>query len=116
MVGLLTRDEAFKTAEILATGSVRARYCALKRANIYPVRQRDGSSWRQFLTTQAQTIFATDFLTVDTLLFTMLYVLFVTELSTRRVHLLGVTTTPTGEWVTQRDRLGGLIHERTQAA
>jgi hypothetical protein len=41
---------------------------------------------------------------VDTLLFTRLYVLFVVELSTRQVHLLDITTNPTGEWVTQQPR------------
>ena len=76
----------------------------LKQANIDPAPQRSGPTWRQFLTAQAQTILATDFATVDTVLFTRLYLLFVVEISTRQVHLLGVTTNPTGMWVTQRAR------------
>ena len=76
----------------------------LRQANLDPAPLCSGPTWRQFLSAQAHTILATDFLTVDTLLFTRLYVLFVVELSTRRVHLLGITTNPTGEWVTQQAR------------
>jgi len=71
----------------------------LKQANIDPAPQRSGPTWRQFLTAQAHTILATDFATVDNLLFTRLYVLFVVEMCTRRVHLLGVTTNrPANGW------------------
>jgi putative transposase len=76
----------------------------LKQAGIDPAPQRTSQTWRQFLTTQATTILAGDFLHVDTLLFTRLDVLFVMEHSTRRVHVLGVTANPTGEWVAQQAR------------
>jgi transposase InsO family protein len=44
---------------------------------------------------------ACDFLTVETVGLTRLYVLFIVELERRRVHLVGVTAHPAGTWVSQ---------------
>jgi hypothetical protein len=47
---------------------------------------------------------ACDFFTVETLSLRRFYVLFFIELDSRRVHLAGCTTNPSGAWVTQQAR------------
>jgi transposase InsO family protein len=76
----------------------------LQQAGIDPAPRRSSETWREFLRAQASGIVACDFLTVDTVLFRRLYVLVFIELATRQVHLAGITTNPTGEWVTQQGR------------
>jgi len=65
---------------------------------------RRGPSWREFLRTQANSIIAVDFFTVDTVSLQRLYVLFFIELGSRRVHFAGCTAHPHDAWVTQQAR------------
>jgi putative transposase len=76
----------------------------LRRHRLDPAPRRSGPSWTTFLRSQAAGMLACDFLTVETVGLTRLYVLFVVELERRRVHLVGVTAHPTVTWVTQAAR------------
>jgi putative transposase len=69
-----------------------------------PQRRKAGMSWDQFLKLHWEVLAATDFFTVEVATWRGLvtyYVLFVMELSTRRVHIAGITSHPTDLFMTQ---------------
>jgi len=78
----------------------------LKALRIPPAPERHtGTTWRQFPHTQAATMPAADFFHLDgapTL--QRLYCLFVIEVGSRDVRVLGVTAHPDGPWTTQQIR------------
>jgi putative transposase len=94
----------------------------LLAAEFKPAPRRSGPSWRDFLRQQAASMIACDFFTVETISLRRFYALFFIELESRRVHLAGCTTNPTGAWVTQQarnlsftgllERMRFLIHDR----
>jgi putative transposase len=57
-------------------------------------------TWREFVRKHRRSLLAVDFFTVETIWLQRLYVLFLIELGSRRVHLAGCTPTPTAAWVT----------------
>ena len=95
------QGELARMGVILAPSSV---WTILRRHGVDPSPMRSGPTWAEFLCSQASSMLACDFFSVDTVLLKRLYVLFFIELDTRRVHVTGVTAHPTGSWVVQQAR------------
>ena len=83
--------EARKLGVAVSATSVRS---ILRSHRLGPAPRRGGRSWVEFLRAQATGTIACDFLTVETIGLTRLYVLFFIELEHRRVPWPGSPPTP----------------------
>ena len=106
------RGELLKLGLRVSATTVRT---ILLRHGLDPAPRRSGPTWSEFLRSQAAGILACDFFTIETITLRTIYVLFFIELSTRKVHVAGVTAHPDSAWVTQQarnlaidDRLSGV--------
>ena len=76
----------------------------LREEQLGPSGRRREPSWCEFLRSQAKSLIAVDFVTVDTIWLRRLCVLFFIEVASRRVHFAGYTAHPDEAWVTQQAR------------
>jgi putative transposase len=87
----------------------------LQRHGIEPVRK---TTWKEFLTRHWELIVAADFFTVEVWTrraLRRLMVLFLIELSTRKVEIAGIATDANGLWMSQigrnrSDTVDGILH------
>jgi len=97
----------------LSASSVRS---ILIRRGLPPAAERGSASWRQVLRQQAATMLACDFLTVETVWLTRIYVLFFVSLERRQIEFVASTANPNSDWVAQKARnLLMLLDDRKQS-
>jgi putative transposase len=97
----------------VSASSVRS---ILIRHGLPPAPERGSAGWRLFLRQQAATMLACDFLTVETVWLTRIYVPFFVSLERHRIEFVASTSNPDGRWVAQQARnLLMLLADRKQS-